>query len=134
MKTVEECAKLLGEAIAQDAAVVAFNGAKAAFENDKELQEAIREYNVQRMLLGQEFTKGADEQNAELIARLQARIDELYKLVTESDAFILYNQTQEGVNALMQKVNSDINFYAFGERPCTHDCSSCSADCGSKKA
>ena len=37
MKTVEECATLLGEAIAQDAAVLAFNGAKAAFENDKEL-------------------------------------------------------------------------------------------------
>lgn len=134
MKTVEECAKLLGEAIANDEAVKAYNGAKAAFEANAALQEAIREYNVQRMLLGQEFTKGVDTQDAELIARLQARIDELYKTVTEADAYILYNQAQEGVNALMQKVNSDINFYAFGERPCTHDCSSCSADCASKKS
>ena len=39
---------------------------------------------------------------------------------------------QEKLNALMQSVNSDIQFYAFGERPCTHDCSSCGADCASR--
>ncbi|MBP3437287.1 MAG: YlbF family regulator [Clostridia bacterium] len=133
MKTVAECAKLLGEAIANDEAVKAFNAAKKAFEEDADLQSAIREYNVQRMLLGQEFAKDADSQSQELIATLQTRIDELYLTVTESSSYILYNQTQEGVSALMQQVNSDINFYAFGERPCTHDCSTCSSGCASKQ-
>ena len=83
--TVTECAKLLGEAIAKDEAVLAFNAAKKTYEENEAITKAINEYNAQRM-----------------------------------------------VNALMQSVNSDINFYAFGERPCTHDCSSCSSNCSSR--
>ncbi len=131
--TVSECAKLLGEAIAKDEAVVAFENAKKNYESNEELQKAIREYGAQRMILGQEFTKDTAMQDATLIDKLQKRIDELYTQVMESEEYKALNVAQERVNTLMQTVNSDINFYAFGERPCTHDCSSCSADCSSKK-
>ena len=131
--TVSECAKMLGEAIAKDEAVVAFEEAKKAYESNEELQKAIREYGAQRMILGQEFTKDTAMQDAELIEKLQHRIDELYTFVMESEEYKALNIAQERVNTLMQTVNSDINFYAFGERPCTHDCSTCGADCSSKK-
>ena len=130
--TVSECAKLLGEAIAKDEAVVAFEAAKAAYEANEELQKAIREYGAQRMILGQEFTKDTAMQDTVLIDKLQKRIDELYTKVMESDEYKELNRAQERVNTLMQTVNSDINFYAFGERPCTHDCSTCGADCASR--
>ena len=130
--TVSECAKLLGEAIAKDEAVVAFETAKKAYEEHEELQKALREYGAQRMILGQEFTKDTAIQDGELIEKLQTRINELYTFIMESEEYKAVNAAQERVNILMQTVNSDINFYAFGERPCTHDCSTCSSNCSSK--
>lgn len=130
--TVAECAKLLGEAIKNDEAAVGFNAAKEAYEASEEIQNAIREYSAQRMLLGQEQIKDTAMQDAELMQKLQARIDELYTFVMESPLYKELMAAQEKLNALMQSVNSDIQFYAFGERPCTHDCSSCGADCASR--
>ena len=130
--TVSECAKRLGEAIKNDEAAVSFNAAKEAYEANEEIQNAIREYSAQRMLLGQEQIKDTAMQDAELMQKLQARIDELYTFVMESPLYKELMAAQEKLNALMQSVNSDIQFYAFGERPCTHDCSSCGADCASR--
>ena len=130
--TVAECAKLLGEAIKNDEAALGFNAAKEAYEANEEIQNAIREYSAQRMLLGQEQMKDTAMQDGELMQKLQARIDELYTFVMESPLYKNLMEAQEKLNNLMQSVNSDIQFYAFGERPCTHDCSSCGADCASR--
>ena len=96
------------------------------------MQEMIREYGAERMLLGEENMKDTAMQDGELIAKLQGRIEELYDAITKSDLYLNLNAAQQNVNLLMQEVNSDINFYAFGERPCTHDCSTCGADCASR--
>lgn len=130
---VEECAKLLGETLAKDERVVRFLAAKTAFESDEALQGDIREYNMQRMALGQEYAKDNAMQDGELIDTLRRRVDELYDRVMNAPAYVAFSAEQTALNTLMQQVNSDINFYAFGERPCTHDCSSCGADCASKK-
>lgn len=130
--TVSECAKLLGEAIAKDEAVVAFNDAKRAYEENEAITKAINEYNAQRMILGQEFTKDTAMQDSVLIETLQKSISENYDFIMNSPEYAALSAAQEKVNALMQSVNSDINFYAFGERPCTHDCSSCSSNCSSR--
>ena len=130
--TVAECAKLLGEAIKNDEAALGFNAAKEAYEANEEIQNAIREYSAQRMLLGQEQMKDTAMQDAELMQKLQVRIDELYTFVMESPLYKNLMEAQDKLNNLMQSVNSDIQFYAFGERPCTHDCSSCGADCASR--
>ena len=130
--TVSECAKLLGEAIAKDEAVLAFNAAKKAYEENEAITKAINEYNAQRMILGQEFTKDTAMQDSTLIETLQKSISENYDFIMNSPEYKALGEAQEKVNALMQSVNSDINFYAFGERPCTHDCSSCSSNCSSR--
>ena len=129
---VKECARLLGETLASDETVKAFLEAKKAYEASEEIQENIREYGAQRMLLGQENMKDTAMQDAELMQKLQSRIEELYTAITQDERFLALQGAQEKVNALMQEVNSDINFYAFGERPCTHDCATCGADCSSR--
>ncbi len=130
--TVKECAKLLGEAIAASDEVKGYLAAKEAYDTSRELQEMLAEYSAQRMLLGEARMKPAAEEDAEMIAKLEARIEELYEAITHSEIYLALNAAQNAVNLLMQEVNSDINFYAFGERPCTHDCSSCQADCSSR--
>ena len=129
---IKEFAKKLGEAIAASEPVQEYLAAKTAYETDAQLSAAIREYGAQRMALGEEQMKDTAMQDDELMRKLEERIGELYALITTSEAYLNLRSTQEAINLLMQSVNSDINFYAFGERPCTHDCSSCSSDCASR--
>lgn len=131
--TVLEYAKQLGEAIANDEVVKKFNEAKKAYEENLELQHFVFEYNTQRTILGNEFKKELAEQNEELINLVKAKTDELFTAITEHEIYKDFIKAQESVNKLMNDVNSEINFYVFGERPCTHDCSSCSSACASKK-
>lgn len=130
--TVKECAKLLGEAVAASDEVKGYLAAKEAYDTSRTLQDKLSEYSAQRMLLGEERMKPLHEQDAELIAKLEARVETLYEEITHADVYLALASAQNAVNALMQDVNSDINFYAFGERPCTHDCSTCHADCSSR--
>ncbi len=124
--TVLEQAKALGEALAKDEAVLALNAAKIAYENDTELRRAMQEYNAQRALLGEEFSKELDKQDADLIAKVKERIDVLQNEIVLHPAYTGFMEAQQGLKKLMDRVNSEISFYAFGERPCTHDCSTCS--------
>ncbi len=129
---VKEATKQLGEVLAASDEVKGFLAAKAAYEGSAEIQEAIREYGAQRMLLGEENAKDTAMQDTALIDKLQARVNELYEQITHAEEYLAVGEAQKRVNALMQQVNGDINFYAFGERPCTHDCSTCGADCASR--
>lgn len=131
--TVNELAKALGEAIAEDETYKSYIAAKEKYERNASLQGALMEYNAQRTILGGEFKKDLEMQDADLIAAVKARVDELFRTVTEHPDYIAFAEAQGKLNDMMSKVNSDISFYAFGERPCTHDCSSCHADCKSKQ-
>ena len=130
--TVQECAKLLGEAVAASEEVKGYLAAKQAYDTSKELQEMLAEYSAERMLLGEERMKQLSDQDGELIAKIEARVEELYEAITHADVYLALSSAQNAVNLLMQEVNGDINFYAFGERPCTHDCSTCHSDCASR--
>lgn len=129
---IKEYAQKLGEAIAASEPVREYLAAKEAYETDAVLSAAIGEYGAQRMALGEEQMKDTAMQDVELMQKIEERIGALYTQITTSDAYLNLRSAQEAINLLMQSVNSDINFYAFGERPCTHDCSSCSADCASR--
>ena len=130
--TVKECTKLLGEAIAASEPVKSYLAAKEAYDTSKELQEKLAEYSTDRMLLGEENMKDLAMQDTEVIEKLEKRIAELYEEITHLDVYLNLTGAQQAVNLLMQEVNGDINFYAFGERPCTHDCSTCGSDCASR--
>ena len=130
---VMDAARLLGQTLENDPVLVEYRAAKEAYEGSDELNAAIAEYNTQRTLLGREFAKDNEMQDGALVERLQERIRELTALVNNSPIYINFVEAEKKVSALMQQVNSEISFYAFGERPCTHDCSSCGADCGSRQ-
>lgn len=123
-----ELAAQLGQAIKADERVAKMNVAKEAYDNDEEIQKLMLEYNMQQIALGEEYKKEAVDQN--VISAIEARLDEIVAAVTANPNFINLNAAEEEVNALMQEVNSEITFQITGERPCSHDCSSCGSDCG----
>ena len=120
-----EIAAELGKALKADERLVKLEEAKKAYEENKTLQRNIVEFDVQQKALQQEMVK--PEKDTIFIEVIQKRIDELYKMITEDEAFVALNEAQAVVNELMNSVNSTITYNITGELPssCTHDCSSC---------
>lgn len=125
--TIMEIAAQLGEAIKEDNRIKTLNRCREAYENDEELASRMTEYNVQQKALSDQFA--AAERDQVVIEQIQHRIDELYHLISTAPTFVALNAAQEAVNAFMNEVNEEITFHITGERPCTHDCSTCGG-CG----
>ena len=125
---IMELAAQLGQAIKADARVAKMEEAKVAYEKDEEIQKLMLEYNAQQIALAEEYKKEPVDQK--IIEAIENRLDEIVKDVTTNKTFIAINETQEAVQALMNEVNAEIEFNITGQRPCSHDCSSCGSDCG----
>jgi len=129
MATIEELAAELGKKIKDDPRIDALNKAKTAYETDEQLFAYMNEYNAQQEAISEEA--GKETPDSEAIAKMQGRIDELYKLIVTSETFNALSEAQMAVNELMENVNNIITFNITGELPsCTHDCSSCGGSCG----
>ena len=128
MTKIIELAHMLGEEIAKSDEIKNLQAAKAAFDSDEALQAKMSEYETERVLLAQEFTKNPDDADKIAIANLKARISELSGEISKSPKYIVFQNAQNALNTLMDSVNAEIKFCITGERPasCTHDCSTCS--------
>ena len=127
MTKIIELAHMLGEQIAKSDEIKALEAAKDAYERDAELQSKMSEYETERKLMAEEFSKNTDDIDQKAIADLRARIEELTKEICVNDKYIAFANAQKAMNDLMAEVNAEIKFCITGERPstCTHDCSTC---------
>ena len=127
MTKIIELAHKLGEEITKSKEIENLEATKGEFQSDKELQDKMSEYEAQRMLLGQEFSKDTDEADQKAIADIRARIEELTAEISANEKYQKFAAAQQAMNALMAEVNAEIKFCITGERPsdCTHDCSTC---------
>lgn len=125
MTKIIELAHMLGLEIAKSSEMKKLEEAKDAFEANADIQGKMSEYETDRILLTQEYSK--EEADEKLIADLHARIEELATEITTNALYVAFNQAQAEVNALMNEVNAEIKYCITGERPsdCTHDCSTC---------
>lgn len=127
MTKLIELAHNLGEEIAKSEEIKTLNRTKDAFDNNEELQAKMREYEAERLLLGQEYAKEKGEADEIAIANLKARVEELTREISTSPVYVEFANAQKAMNDLMASVNAEIKFCITGERPstCTHDCSTC---------
>ena len=127
MTKIIELAHMLGEQIAKSDEIKALEAAKDAYERDAELQSKMSEYETERKLMAEEFSKNTDDIDQKAIADLRARIEELTKEISANPVYIAFAVAQNNMNKLMADVNAEIKFCITGERDnCTHDCSTCS--------
>ena len=131
MTKIIELAHSLGEEIAKSEEIKNLQSAKDAYDRDAALQSKMSEYEAERKLLAEEFSKSTDEADQKAIADLRARIEELTKEICHNPIYINFANAQNAMNELMNSVNAEIKFCITGERPstCTHDCSTCGG-CG----
>ena len=120
-----ELATELGKKLKDDSRLIALENAKKAYEENAELKKYMLEYDVQQKAMQREVAK--PERDLHFIEVIQARIDALYKEITENPVFAELNRAQAEVNALMNSVNQTIMTQITGEEPsgCTHNCSTC---------
>ena len=120
---IMEMAAQLGKIIKESEIYRELEMAKEEYEKDENIKQYMQEYQVDRQALENAATQEKPE--TLVIETLQNRLDELYKLVTEAPVFVRLTEAQTAVNELMEQVNNEINFAITGQRPCTHDCSTC---------
>lgn len=132
-----ELAKELGRQIKEDEKMKQMEAAELAYKADTELQTTITEYNVQRKALVELHKLETDEESVNagvdaksLIADVERRINELYHKIMENKSYIAFNDAQDEVNALMNRVNQVIMFEITGEEQngdggCTGSCATC---------
>ena len=125
-----ELAKKLGEEIKKDRRMIEFEEAKKEYENCVELQNALKEYDVQQQALQTEMLK--EDKDMLTVDAINERINELYHQIVMHEAFLRINQLQAEVNDLMNQVNNTITCAITGEDPntaCTHNCATCHSQC-----
>lgn len=127
MTKIIELAHALGEEIARSEEMRLLELTKSIYDADEPLQAKMREYETERVLLAQEFSKEPDQADKLAIENLKARLEELSREITANQHYTDFANAQKGVNDLMNSVNAEIKFCITGERPstCTHDCSTC---------
>ena len=127
MTRIIELAHALGEEIAKSEEMRLLELTTSIFDADEPLQEKMREYQTEKVLLAQEFSKEPDLADKIAIENLKNRLEELSREITANQHYTDFANAQKCVNDLMNSVNAEIKFCITGERPsdCTHDCSTC---------
>lgn len=123
---MRKAAEALGDLLKDSDEVKAASAAKAVYDNDEAVQQAIFEYNTQNAVLAKEYQK--DEKDEVFMETVKKRIGELYNEIVNNPAYTAYVQAEEQIGNLMKEVNDELNFRITGERPqsaCTGNCSSC---------
>jgi cell fate (sporulation/competence/biofilm development) regulator YlbF (YheA/YmcA/DUF963 family) len=120
---VMELAAQIGKAIKEHEVYKKYLEAKEAYDNNEVVNDKIMEYGIQQQALAIEA--GKEDHDEALMDQIQKRLDALYTEICEDATFLALNAAQEAVNELMNQVNQTINYNITGEKPCTHDCSTC---------
>lgn len=129
---MKEATETLAKMIREDKRYIEYKKAAEAYNNDAEIIRMITEYNVHQTALTEEYAK--KEREDVLIESIQKRIDALYEAITTADSYVNFVRAKEESDALVKAVTDELDFRITGRRACTHDCSSCHADCASKSA
>ena len=125
---IMELAAQLGQAIKADERVAKMNEAQEAYNKDEKIQSLMLEFNTQQIALQEEYKK--PELDQKLIEAIEGRLNELVEQITSSPVYLAAVEAQNAMTKLMEEVNAEIEFQITGQRPCSHDCSSCGSDCG----
>ena len=124
---MKEVIAKLGELVKADERCTRIQSTISDYEHSEELTALIGEYNTQQNLLADAYNKPEGDQTAseEFKSAVQARIDALYDQITTHPVYTAYVAAKNEFDALTQEIYAELQFVITGERPCSHDCSSC---------
>ena len=127
-----EMTRKLGVEIQKQEVFKNYIKAKAANDNDVELQDMIGQFNVIRMSMDQALS--SEKKDEEKVKELNGQLKDVYTAIMGKETMMNYNVAKGELDALVNQINSIIALTIDGEDPmtcditsgCTGSCSSCS--------
>ena len=113
----------LGEEIKADDRVAALKDAAKAYNESSELLALITEYNVNQTALSAEY--GKDDRDDAVIESIERRLEELYNQVMNNESYKNYLDAKDAYDSFYGEICAELEYTITGNRPCSHDCSSC---------
>ena len=112
----------LGELIQNSDEMKAYKLAEVRQQEDAVSQEAMKEFNLNRINLARDMQNGKISREAAIEANNEA----YDKLIEKAPLIKEYVEKKQEFDALVNQVNQIINYYITGSTgECTHDCSTC---------
>lgn len=120
-----EKAKELGKLISETEQVKSLAAAKSAYEQDKDIQELLGQFNLHKISMA--ALSKQENPDEERINDHEEKLKEVYDKIMQSELMTQYQIKSQAVEQLLGQVNNIINFYVSGEAPggCSGNCSSC---------
>ena len=130
-----EMTRELGKALQNDDRFIAYNLAKLANDNDKELNDDIEKFSALRADLTNAMS--AEDKDTDLIKQLDEDIKSTYQKIMSNKNMLVFQGAQAALENLVNNINQIISMCANGEDPatcqpstgCTGSCSTCGG-CG----
>ena len=122
----------LGKAIQQDEAYISYMLCKEKNDNDTELQDMIGEFNLIRMNMNTEYSKGENKDD-DKIKEFNDKLKACYDKIMANENMVAFENAKKDMDMLLNKINGMINLCVEGENPetvevaanCTGSCESC---------
>lgn len=128
---VIEATRELGKAIQQDETYIKYSVCREKNDNDEQLQEMIKEFNLIHIQLNNEIAKG-DEKDDEKVAEYNAGLRECYDKVMKNENMAAFESAKRELDALINRVTGIIGLCVEGMDPETAEPSQgCSGSCDS---
>lgn len=118
----------LGKLIQQEEAYKKLHDAEYKADNDNELQELIKEFNLKRLQINTETQK--TNKDPEKIQELNSEMQKIYANIMSNQNMIDYNAAKQEFDQITTRIMTILQNSAQGEDPETTDYTpSCSGSC-----
>ncbi len=123
-----EMTRELGKLIQQEEAYKKLHNAEYNADNDSELQELIKEFNLKRLQINTETQK--TDKDSEKIQKLNSEMQKVYSSIMSNQNMIDYNSAKQEFDQITTRIMTILQNCAQGEDPETTDYTpSCSGSC-----
>ena len=118
----------LGKLIQEEEAYKKLHDAEYNADNDSELQELIKEFNLKRLQINTETQK--TNKDSEKIQELNSEMQKIYANIMSNQNMIDYNSAKQEFDQITTRIMTILQNCAQGEDPETTDYTpSCSGSC-----
>lgn len=131
--TIIEMAREMGKVIQESEEYKDLMAARAASDNDENLQNQIQQFNLVRMNLEIESSK--EDADQEKMSSLNEELMSIYTQVMENEHMVAFNEAKEVIDTLMNNATGILAAAVNGEDPMTfdpeaHSCGGSCSTCG----
>lgn len=138
--TVDEAVRSLGKAIQEDCRYKRYVNAKKSNDENKQLQQDIGEFQLERMNYQRESER--EEPDTEKLKKWEEELDKKYNAIIETAGMKEFQAAKMEMDSMMSEVDAIITLCLNGKDPetchpslggCSGNCAGCSSGCNSSK-